>query len=289
VEEKLGQDDVPDLLTVSFSSNDLIGHTWGPDSHEVLDVMLRTDALMADFLKFLDEKVGKGNYAVAVTADHGVCSSPEYLASRGKDAKRVSSAALLLGAEKHLRATFGTGAGPEEKGKADDTAGGDVSKKNRSLWIEAVSPPWLYLNKRFVAMTGKPRAEIANSLAEHLRKQPDIFRVYTREQLSGDIPADDETGRLVKRSFHPDRSGDVYVVLKPYYLYGTLTSTGTTHGAPHEYDRHVPLLVYGPGAAGGPKAEAVTPQATAAVFAKFLGVPAPKDADFPVPATLESK
>ena len=91
----------------------------------------------------------------------------------------------------------------------------------------------------------------------------------------------------MKRSFHPDRSGDVYVVLKPYYLLSTTIGTGTTHGTPHDYDCHVPLLVYGPGVGGGPRDERVTPQAAAAVFARFLGVDPPKDADFPVPATLE--
>ena len=75
--ERLGADDVPDLLVVSFSSNDLIGHTWGPDSQEVLDVTLRSDALVADLLGFLDAKVGKDQYLLAVTADHGICPLPE--------------------------------------------------------------------------------------------------------------------------------------------------------------------------------------------------------------------
>src|SRR5205807_4883101 len=100
--EHLGTHDVPDLLCVSFSSNDLIGHTWGPDSQEVLDVTLRSDALMADLLGFLDAKVGRGNYALAVTADHGICPLPEVSAGKGLDAKRIDSRPLLVGAEKHL-------------------------------------------------------------------------------------------------------------------------------------------------------------------------------------------
>ena len=80
--EALGTRDVPDLLVVSFSSNDLIGHTWGPDSQEVMDVTLRSDAIMADLLAHLDRRVGKDHYLLAVTADHGVCPMPE--ASRAK-------------------------------------------------------------------------------------------------------------------------------------------------------------------------------------------------------------
>src|SRR5207237_3146731 len=99
-----------------------------------------------------------------------------------------------------------------------------------------------------------------------------------------------DTGvRRVRRSFVPDRCGDVYVVLKPYYLLTSPLAPGTTHGTPHDYDTHVPLLVYGPGVKGGVRDEPVTPQATAAVFARFLGVKPPASAEFPVPATLDGK
>src|SRR5204863_3805752 len=105
-EEKLGQRDVPDLLTISFSSNDLIGHLWGPDSHEVLDVTLRSDLLVRDFLKFLDERVGKGNYVLGLTADHGICPLPEATQAAGKPAERVAARALFTAAELHLREVF---------------------------------------------------------------------------------------------------------------------------------------------------------------------------------------
>jgi hypothetical protein len=273
--EQLGRDDVPDLLVVSFSSNDLIGHTWGPDSQEVLDVTLRSDALLADLLGFLDKQVGTGNYAFAVTADHGICPLPE---AKGGGAKRVDPEALRAGAEKHLKATFGGGGEPPAAGA-----------KAASGWVEFAYPPWYYLNPRLVAASGKTREAVARSLADHLAAQPDVHRVFTRADLAGDFPATDEIGRRVKRTFHPDRSGDVYVVLRPYCLLSKPGATGTNHGSPHGYDAHVPLLVYGPGVAGGVRTEPVTPQATAAIFARFLGVPAPADADFPVPATLLAK
>ena len=81
----------------------------------------------------------------------------------------------------------------------------------------------------------------------------------------------------------------MYLLLKPYYLLSTPTTlTGTTHGTPYDYDRHVPLLVYGPGVKGGTREEPTTPQATASVLAEFLGVRPPKDADFPIPKTLHA-
>jgi predicted AlkP superfamily pyrophosphatase or phosphodiesterase len=106
VSERLGQGDVPDLLTLSFSSNDIIGHCWGPDSQEVLDVTLRSDRIMAELLKFLDDKVGKGKYLLVVTADHGVCPLPEVTKKRGKEAERVSPRILSFDADEFLNEKF---------------------------------------------------------------------------------------------------------------------------------------------------------------------------------------
>ena len=108
---------------------------------------------------------------------------------------------------------------------------------------------------------------------------------YTSKQLRPATPAGDEMLAKMRRSYHPDRGGDVAVVLKPYYLLSTYV-TGTTHGTPHEYDTHVPLLVYGPGVAGGKRAEKVTPQHACPVVARFLGVAPPKTCEYSLPATL---
>lgn len=282
--EGLGADDVPDLLVVSFSSNDLIGHTWGPDSQEVLDVTLRSDALVADLLRFLDDKVGKGNYLLGLTADHGICPLPEASAAKGRAAKRVDPAKLRGLAEQHLRATFG---GPPDDPKGDPKAAdAPAPKKAASGWIEAFSFPWFYLNPRLVEASGKTRGEVAGSLAGFLAQLPDAERAFTRDDLAGDFPDWDEVGRRCKRAYHPARCGDVYLVLRPFDLLSKVDGTGTNHGSPFGYDAHVPLLVYGPGVPGGDRTEPVTPQALAAVFARFLGVRPPADADAPVPASL---
>ena len=273
--EELGKDGVPDLLVVSFSSNDLIGHTWGPDSQEVLDVTLRSDELMARVLTFLDEHVGEGHYALAVTADHGVCPLVDVSQARGIPARRVDLSVLRNELEKHLAATFGTPGG------------------TKSAWVETIAAPWVHVNRKVAAAMNKPVEEVARAAADYLAKRPDVARAFTRADLAAPFPPDDALGNRVRRALYlpppgaAERCGDVYVVLPEYALPGKVTDTGTTHGAPYSYDTHVPLLVYGPGVAGGTRHEPTTPQATAAIFSRFLDVRLPDKADFPVPATLE--
>ncbi len=155
--EGLGADDVPDLLVVSFSSNDLIGHAWGPDSHEVLDVTLRSDALMADLLGFLDEKVGRGRYLVGLTADHGVCPLPELSRANGTapGAARVDTALMKRRVDRDLSAKF-----PALRSAPDKD----------SSWVDSIPFPWVNLNPGLVAASGRPRAEIAALAAEALRR-----------------------------------------------------------------------------------------------------------------------
>ena len=111
---------------------------------------------------------------------------------------------------------------------------------------------------------------------------------YTRAQLEKGVPEDDAIGQSVKRSYYRDRCGDVALVMKPYYLLTGYT-TGTSHGTPHEYDTHVPLLVYGTGRPPGRRRDAVTPEAAAAILAHGLGVNPPVDAEAPVPDNLFGK
>jgi len=265
--EHLGSHDVPDLLCVSFSSNDVIGHCYGPDSQEVLDVTLRSDRIVAELLNHLDATVGKGRYVVALTADHGVCPLPEVSRQQGKDAGRIARALLNQEASDFLDTRFGM---PEGKS---------------SRWVEAVEGPWIYLRQQVIHQRGLQSADVEAALAEWLKAQQGIQAVYTRSQLAHGIAADDALGQSVRLSYYPDRAGDLFVVLKPYYLLWQLT-TGTNHGTPHPYDTHVPLLVYGPGIRSGVRSDAVTPQATAAILAKALGIKPPAEAEAPVPERL---
>ncbi|MDY3554910.1 alkaline phosphatase family protein [Gemmata sp. JC717] len=262
--ERLGADDVPDLLSLSFSSNDAIGHAWGPDSQEVFDVTLRSDRIMKRLLDALDAKVGKGKYVLALTADHGICPLPEVSRKDGREAARVQPATAAkveaVLAEKYAKGT--------------------------AKWVEAVAGPWIYLNAKAIKAAGVAQLDVEDALAQWLVQQPGVQAAYTRTALAAGIPAADAAGRAVAGSFRAERCGDVYVLLKPYYLPSPVLGTGTTHGSPHPYDTHVPLVVYGTGVVAGVRKDRVTPLAVAAILSEAAGVKPPSGATAPVPGGL---
>ncbi len=255
--EKLGAGATSDLLLVSFSSNDLVGHSWGPDSQEVLDMTLRTDRIVASLLKYLDQKVGPGKYTLTLSADHGICPLPEVASAQGKTAGRAILKEFLAGAEEFLSKTF-EGAKPKAKGN----------------WIEDYIEESFYLNKAAIKAAGVEQAKVEEALATWVKTCSFVQTAYTRTRLLQGPIENDPIGQRVRRSFYSERSGDVMVVLKPYYLMSS-RSTGTTHGSPHPYDTHVPLMVFGPHLKPGIRADAVTPQACAPILAHALGIKAP--------------
>lgn len=265
--EGLGQGSVADLLCVSFSCNDPIGHCWGPDSQEVLDVTLRSDLIVRDLLAYLDAKVGRDRYLLALTADHGICPLPEVSQAKGHAAGRIASDLLSIKSEEFLKKTFG-------------------QKGEEGRWIKASQGPWVYLNHPFIRERKRDPDEVAKTLADWLKEQPGIATAYTREQLTSAEPLKDPLVEKVRLSFHPDRCGDVTVIPKPYHFFASAFATGTTHGTPYPYDTHVPLLVYGPGVAGGKRSDPVAPLAIAAIFAHGLGIAPPSGATVEVPRSL---
>ena len=171
---------------------------------------------MADFLAFLDAEVGRGQYLLAVTADHGVCPLVEVSRSRGREAKRVDPAALQKELEAHLTAKFGGPIAPEG------------SKK--PTWVEAFIFPWMYFNPSAVKAAGKTVPEVAKAASEFFAKHPDVARALTRAELEAGFPPDDFIGTRIQRSYYPSRAGDLCVVLKEWDLPSKPLDTGTTHG-----------------------------------------------------------
>jgi hypothetical protein len=263
--EQLGRQESPDLLCVSFSANDDVGHAWGPDSQEVLDVTLRSDLIVRDLLDELDQRVGRGRYVLVMTADHGVCPLPEISQAQGKDARRIAPGLLIKGADQFLRERFGQ---PGENAR----------------WIMGRADNWIYLNPKLLAARRAESDKILTALVDWLKKQPGVLSAFSRSELNGE-PRGDSLKSQVRASVHEERCGDVAVILKPYYL---LTSglRGTSHGSPHEYDTHVPLLVYGTEVAAGRRTEPVSPLAIAAILCKALRCPQPAQTEATVPAGL---
>lgn len=268
--EGLGRRGTTDLLYLSFSSNDLIGHAWGPDSHEVQDITARSDRLIADMIRHLDETVGRANYTLVVTADHGVAPLPEQTAG----AERFEPAADLEQLGKALDETFGP---------LGDKPGGAPE-----LWVKKLNYPDLYLSEALLVAEGKPRADVENYIAQWAANRPHLLAAFPRSVLAGP-PLADPLARRVQLGWHPARSGDVVLVHKPFLLPGKNTGGYSVagHGTPHDYDTHVPLLAFGAGVPRlGERKEPTSSLALAAIVCRSLGIAPPPEATEPLPKGL---
>jgi predicted AlkP superfamily pyrophosphatase or phosphodiesterase len=220
-EEKLGARGATDLLTVSFSSNDAVGHGYGPDSPRVHDMCVRTDRILGKLFRYVDQSIGLQHVLVILTADHGVMPLPEELQKEHMPGGRLTNAYLFKPMQEALTAQFGPG-----------------------LWLLQTAGTSPYLNWELIKEKKLSRAEVERVAARAIEDLPHVARVYTREQLLlGEVSGDPVSERVV-RSFNARRSGDLEILLEPYWIRG---ATGTTHGAPYLYDTHIPLIFMGPG------------------------------------------
>jgi predicted AlkP superfamily pyrophosphatase or phosphodiesterase len=251
--EGLGQPGHTDLLALSLSSTDIVGHDFGPDSHEVLDALVRTDRMIADLLADIDRKVGLANTVVALTADHGVAMVPEAATARKFPAGRINPDDLVKAAKTALDAQFG----------ADD-------------WVTGFAVPGLFLNRARLLTRKVPLEQAERVAAAALHSHPGVAFTFTHEDLARGIAGGGQVGRAVLEGFDPERSGDVIVVQRPYYyLYMRPDGDATMHGTPYAYDTHVPLYVRGPGVKPGQRARAVSPAELAPTLAYLLRIAAP--------------
>jgi predicted AlkP superfamily pyrophosphatase or phosphodiesterase len=255
---ELGRDEHVDFLSVSFSANDIVGHCFGPDSQEAFDMTLHSDDILARLLNTLDHEVGKDNYLIALCSDHGVCPLPEVAQAKNINARRLDPSVIRSQAEAFLSQRF-------------------ESDEGQATWIEAFEFPWIYLNQRTIRSRNLKEGEVASELALFLRRQDWAAGAYVRTELRKAQRDEPLLGAklpigMMWRSFHPERSGDIGLVLKPYHLCMS-KSEGTTHGSPYEYDTHVPLIFYGNGAKPGQLSGAVSPQLIGGIFAQAAGIP----------------
>ncbi|HYF40315.1 MAG TPA: alkaline phosphatase family protein, partial [Gemmatimonadales bacterium] len=259
--EQLGRDSIPDLLALGFSANDLVGHSYGPDSHEVMDMTVRTDRLLERFFAFLDRQIGLDSVLIVLTADHGVAPLPELLQQRNgaTRAARFDLSAITAAAERALRARFGAPRRP-----------GFLARPN---WIMYQSWPSLYLN-RAALEDRQIRVEDAERIAKDaVENVPGVERAITATELRRQRRQGIHS--RAELSFHPERSGNIYFELAPYLVPGE-GAAGTTHGSPWAYDTHVAMLWHGPGIAAGTHNGAVGIADIAPTMAALLGVPYPE-------------
>jgi predicted AlkP superfamily pyrophosphatase or phosphodiesterase len=248
-QEKLGQRDSTDLLTVSFSSNDAVGHIYGPDSPRVHDMCVRTDRDLGKLFALLDRSIGMQHVLVVLTADHGVMPLAEVLGQDRMPGGRMNDAALFDPIRRALVARFGAGE-----------------------WLLKTVGSSPYLNRALIADKKLDAGEVERVAAAAIADVAHVSRVYTRQQLLlGEVSGDKFSERVV-RSFNSQRSGDLEIVLDPYWV---LSASGTTHGAPYSYDSHIPLIFMGPGIKAGRYVRPVALNDVAPSLATLLDVETP--------------
>ncbi len=252
--EQLGRDDVPDLLSVSFSPLDRTYHLWGPNSWEMQDHLLRLDKALGELLAAAEKAAGgKGNLVVVLTADHGGADIPEQWIALGLDAARVHPAGIQKGLNDELERRFG--------------APGLV------LAIEEVD---VYLDDKAIAAKKLDGPAVRRAAAAWLSQHPNLQAALARDDVGLLDPAG--LGAALAHSFHPTRSGDVLMVMKPFHVLES-EKAGTSHGTPWSYDSHVPVIFFGRGVKPGtwPLDARVTDVAPTCAALTELSAPASSD------------
>jgi predicted AlkP superfamily pyrophosphatase or phosphodiesterase len=246
--EQLGRNQVPDLLAISFSTPDYVGHQFGPASIEVQDVYLRLDRQLSRFLAHLDGTVGSGNYVVFLTSDHGAAHVPAHMRDLGIPAGTFREGAAAREVRGHLTARFGE----------------DL--------LESFTNQQFFLRRDRVGALGLDVKAVREELMEY---------VLAMEGVAGALPAHalvlgeytDGIRRLIQRGYNQKRSGDVMIWYEPQWF--THRPTGTTHGSGHSYDTRAPLLWYGWGIPAGRTTEPVFISDIASTLAIILNTPFP--------------
>jgi predicted AlkP superfamily pyrophosphatase or phosphodiesterase len=214
----LGKGPGTDVLAVSFSALDRIGHEFGPRSHEVQDTLVRLDVTIGDLLTALDRAVGRDRYVVAFSADHGVAPIPEQMRSLGLDAGRVSMADVARRADAAFSQAFGAG-----------------------TWIDHRLSGDLYFSEA-ADQRLREKPDVWGAVLAAAEQSPGVLRAYRTDRLFRGEYANDPLAHAVRLSLYPGRSPDVYITVKPNWL---MAAEGATHGSPHAYDRAVPVILMG--------------------------------------------
>ena len=247
--EQLGHHAGTDLLTISFSANDHLGHAVGPDDPAVEDMCLRTDRVLGKLLAAAEKQVGKENLLVVLSADHGVAPVPEINEQRKMPGGRIDKQQYLDRVQSALVRKFGDG-----------------------KWILATGEAGFYLNYQLIQEKNVALDAIEDEVVTMVMRLPYVERAYAGHELLKHEAMQSQIDEYMARSFFPERSPDVLVAIKPYYLFG---KEGTSHGSPYNYDSHVPLIFYGGMVHAGTYGEPVGVSDVAPTLAAILQVQTP--------------
>ncbi len=240
----LGKDPHIDFLGVSFSALDLVGHAYGPSSHEVQDIVARLDVTIGALLDHLDRTVGAGNYVVGFSADHGVGQIPEETGQGGRETNAETTAVI----EKALAPILGPG-----------------------KYVANASYTDIYLQKKALKRMKKDPA-VRRAVLDALRGMTGIAQAYTADEIMapGARSSSDPLKRAAALNYYPGRSGDLIIVPRENWI---LSTSATTHGTLYPYDQHVPVIFYGAGVKQGRFAVEASPADIAPTLGALAGIP----------------
>ncbi len=253
---QLGRDEYTDIFAVGFSATDIVGHTYGADSQEVMDQLLRLDLVLGQLFKEIDRTVGLANTLVVLTADHGSLPLVETLQAKGIDARRDSPQVL----NRAVRSAF--------------------SRKFPGVdgLIANFSAPDFYLDEAVIRQHHLDRQEVERTAIDALMSTGLVEHVYTQSDLLSNSASTDPFLKLFQNAFFQSRSPHLNVLVKKYvYLSGLPGGTG--HGTAWDYDRHVPIVFMGDGIKSGTYAAECGPEDIAPTLAKILGLDFPREED----------
>ncbi|WP_054851707.1 alkaline phosphatase PafA [Olleya sp. ITB9] len=250
--EQLGQDDFTDVLTVSFSSTDYVGHNFGVNSKEVQDTYLRLDKDIERLLTALDDKVGQGNYTLFLSSDHGAVEVPSYLQS--------------------VKIPAGYFDTDDFKNRLNETM---IFNHKAEKLIKNVSNNQVFLDRKVIKDYGLNLAQVQQEIVNTIIDYPSINKAYTATSMSN-TEFSNGIESLLQKGYNQKRSGDVLFVLDPAVI--SYSKTGSTHGSALNYDTHVPLLFYGNGIQKGSTLQHTTIPDIAPTMSALLGISFPNGA-----------
>jgi len=247
--ENLGQDTDTDFLTISYSSTDYIGHNFGVNSKEVQDTYVRLDLNIANLISFLNKKVGKNNYTLFLTSDHGAVHVPSFLQDHNIPSGYFDTKQLRRNIFKFVKNKFGD-----------------------SKLVEGFSSNEIFFDYNELEKQDIEADDLQEALYYHLMQYDNIDRVYTREMLEF-TNASNSFDSAVEHGFHPKRSGDILYILEPAVI--SYPKKGSTHGSYLSYDTQAPLLLYGKGITAKQSFERYHIKDIAPTISALLGIAQP--------------
>jgi len=260
-EEGLGKDEYPDLLVCGMSTQDYIGHTYGPNSLEAEDNLLQLDAALSSFFAYAEEKIGHDQILFVLSSDHGIHEIPEYMSALGYPGGRIVPQEMLAFAEKALQEKYAT----------------------TESFLSGFENPCLYLNLDTLRILGLDLGEVEGALAVAMRSYPGIAIAVAASDIAENRLPNSPYMEKISRSFYPARSGNVFIVEKPFwYLYSDASKYAAMHGSPYAYDTHVPVAFSGMGIKPQWVWNSVAPESLAPTLAAFMRVKRPSASTAPL-------